>query len=160
MLKKSGLIAGVALLALGAGTSGAWADDCHSDHAAGTVFGAIAGGLIGGAVSHGHGGAIVGGAILGGLAGNAISRDIDCDDRDTAGRAYEESFNGDIGERYRWDGRHDHGYVVSNREYRENGHRCRDFTQVVWHRGERLSRDGTACHRHGDWEIMDNGNDN
>ena len=40
MLKKTGLIAGVAMLALGAGTSGAWADDCSGhDHATGTVLG-------------------------------------------------------------------------------------------------------------------------
>ena len=101
------------MLALCAGTTSAMADDCnrHGD-AGGTVLGAIAGGLIGGAVSHGNGGAVVGGAILGGLAGNAISRDIDCDDRDAAARAYHDSFYGDVGERYEWHG-HDRGYVVT-----------------------------------------------
>ena len=65
MLNKSGLIAGAAMLALCAGTTSALADECsHEDHAAGTVLGAIAGGLLGGAVSHGNGGAVVGGAIV------------------------------------------------------------------------------------------------
>ncbi|HXC56652.1 MAG TPA: hypothetical protein VNU97_15240 [Rhizomicrobium sp.] len=156
MLKKSGLIAGAALLALCAGTSGAWADDCHSDHATGTVLGAIAGGLIGGAASHGNGAAIAGGVIGGGLIGNAMSRDIDCEDRDYAGRAYHDAFYGDVGERYEWEGRHgNHGYVIVNREYRRDGHTCRDFTQVVWHHGEQFSRDGTACRHHGEWEVMD-----
>jgi surface antigen len=153
MLNKSGLIAGVALLALGAGTNGAMADECSGrSHGAGTVLGAIAGGLIGSAASHGNAGAVVGGAVIGGLAGNAISRDIDCDDRVYASRAYRDSFDGEIGERYEWEGR-GHGYVISHREYYDNGELCRDFTQVVWYRGREYTRDGTACRRHGDWEI-------
>ena len=156
MLKKSGLIAGAAMLALCAGTTGALADDCHSDHATGTVLGAIAGGLIGSAASHGNGGAVVGGAIVGGLAGHAIGRDIDCDDRGEASRAYEDAFDGDVGERYEWRGRHGgHGYIVVNREFYEHGHRCVDFTQVVWRHDDRTEHDGTACRRHDEWEFED-----
>ena len=156
MLKKIALSTAAAALMLGLGATGALADDCHSDHATGTVLGAIAGGLIGSAASHGNGGAVVGGAIVGGLAGNAISRDIDCDDRDYASRAYEDAFDGDVGRHYEWEGRHGgHGYIVVNRAYREDGHRCVDFTQVVWHHDDRREHDGTACHRHGNWEIMD-----
>jgi len=152
MLSKTGLIAGVAMLTLCAGTGGAMAD-CHDhDHSTGTVLGAIAGGLIGSAASHGNAGAVVGGAIVGGFAGNAISRDIDCEDRDYASRAYYDSFDGEVGERYEWHGR-GHGYVVSNREYYDHGHLCRDFTQVVWHHDREYTRDGTACRRHGEWEI-------
>lgn len=154
ILNKSGLIAGAAIFALCAGTLPAMADACsgHS-HTGGTVLGAIAGGLIGSAVSHGNGGAVVGGAILGGFAGNAIARDIDCDDRDVASRAYRRSFDGDVGERYEWHG-HDRGYVVTNSEYRRHGRLCRDFTQVVWRHGERHARDGTACYRHGEWRFV------
>ena len=153
MPKKSGVIAGVSMLALVASAAPALADECsrHS-HAGGTVLGAIAGGLIGSAVSHGNGGAVVGGAILGGFAGNAVARDIDCDDRDAAAHAYHDSFYGDVGERYEWHGR-EHGYVVTTREYRRHGHTCRDFIQVVWRHGEQFSRDGTACYRHGEWEF-------
>jgi surface antigen len=153
MLNKSGLIAGGAMLALCAGTSGTMADDCsRHNHDTGTVLGAIAGGLIGSAASHGNAGAVVGGAIVGGLAGNAISRDIDCDDREGASRAYYDSFDGEIGERYEWHG-HGHGYVVSTREYYRHDELCRDFTQVVWRHDERYTRDGTACRHHGEWEI-------
>src|ERR1700690_444666 len=153
MLNRSGLIAGAAMLALCTGTTSALADDCHRHGDAGaTVLGAIAGGVIGGAVSHGNGGAVVGGAILGGLAGNAISRDIDCDDREAAAEAYHDSFYGDVGERYEWHG-HDHGYVMTTREYRMHGHTCRDFTKVVWRHGEEFSRDGRACYRDGEWEF-------
>jgi surface antigen len=155
MLKSSGLIAGAAMLALFAGTNGALADDCHSDHTTGTVLGAIAGGVLGGVASHGNGLAIAGGAIFGGLAGNAVARDIDCEDRGDASRAYQEAFDGDVGERYEWHGRHGgHGYIVVNDEYRRRGRWCKDFTQVVWRHGERYERDGTACRRHGRWEIM------
>ena len=154
MLKKSGLIAGAAILALCAGTSGVWADDCHRDHTGGTVLGAIAGGVLGGVASHGNGLAIAGGAIFGGMAGNALSRDIDCEDRDHASRAYEEAFDGEIGQRYEWEGRNgNHGYIVVNDEFRRDGHRCVNFTQVVWHHDERFERNGTACRDHGDWEI-------
>lgn len=154
MLKKAGLVAGAALLALGMGTSGALADDCHSDHATGTVLGALAGGLIGGAASHGNAGAVVGGAIFGGLAGNAISRDIDCEDRGYASRAYQDAFDGEVGERYEWTGRHGaHGYVVVTDEYRRGGHECKDFKQVVWHHDERFERNGTVCRHHGEWEF-------
>jgi len=154
MLTKTGLIAGAAMLALCAGSTSALADGCsRHNHAAGTVLGAIAGGLIGGAVSHGNGGAVVGGVILGGLAGNALSRDIDCDDRDAYSHAYHDSFYGEVGERYEWHGR-GHGYVVTNREYRWRGRTCRDFTQVVWRRGQEYSRNGTACFRDGEWEFV------
>jgi len=153
MLKQSGMLAAAAMLALCAGTTSAAADECsRHNHAAGTVLGAVAGGLIGGAVSHGNGGAVVGGVILGGLSGNALARDIDCDDRDAYARAYHDSFYGDVGERYEWNG-HDHGYIVTTREYRRYGHTCRDFTQVVYRHGEEFSRDGTACYRDGEWEF-------
>ena len=46
---------------------GRYEADCHRGNTtAGTIFGALAGGLIGGAASHGNGGAVVGGVVLGG----------------------------------------------------------------------------------------------
>ena len=156
MLKKSGLIAGAALLALSFGTSAAWADDCRDGRTGATVLGAIAGGVLGGVASHGNGLAIAGGAFFGGMTGNALSRDIDCDDRGAAWHAYQEAFDGDVGERYEWNGRHGgHGYIVVNDEYRRDGHRCKDFTQVVWHHGDREEHNGTVCHRHGEWKFVD-----
>ena len=153
MLKNVGLIAGAAVLALGLGTSGAFADDCSGHgHAGGTVLGALLGGAIGSAASHGNAGAVVGGAIVGGLAGNAISRDIDCEDRDRAGRAYHDSFYGEVGHRYEWEG-HDRGYIETTREYRRGGRLCRDFEQVVYRHGREYTREGTACLRHGEWQF-------
>lgn len=143
-----------AVLALGSST--AFADACSGrDHTGGTLLGAIAGGVLGGAVSHGNGGAVVGGALLGGLAGNAISRDMDCEDRSYAVRAYDDSFRGQVGQRYQWRRGPNHGYIVTNREYFRGRRLCRDFTQVVYRRGREFDRDGTACRRRdGEWEFM------
>jgi surface antigen len=155
MMKTAKLIAASAF-ALVLGTAGAMADDCSGrDHTAGTVLGAIAGGVLGSAVSHGNGGAVVGGAILGGLAGNAISRDMDCSDRPYAARAYDRSFRGRVGAREEWSNGPDRGYVVTDREYRRGNRICRDFTQVVYRRGREYDRHGTACMRRGrdEWEF-------
>jgi surface antigen len=140
-----------------AGTASAHADACSgSDHAGGTIAGGILGGVLGGVLSHGNGFGIVGGALLGGLAGNAISRDMDCEDRPYAAHAYDQSFHGPIGYRYGWSRGPNHGYVVTNREYRGRGGRlCRDFTQVVYRHGREFDRSGTACRRHdGSWEFL------
>jgi uncharacterized protein YcfJ len=68
-----------ATIMLGAGTTAAYADACSGHHhTTGTVLGAVGGGAIGSAASHGSLGGVVAGAVLGGLAGNAISRDMDC----------------------------------------------------------------------------------
>ena len=153
MLRKT-IFSAVTLVALGCGP--AFADDCSGrDHTGGTILGAIAGGVLGGAVSHGNGGAVVGGALLGGLAGNAISRDMDCEDRPYAARTYDDSFRGQVGRRYSWSRGPDRGYVVSTREYRRGGEVCRDFTQVVYRRGREVTRDGIACHsaRGSDWRF-------
>jgi len=79
MLKRVSLILAGATLALGALTAPALADRCSGrDHNTGTVVGAVGGGLIGNAISHGSAVGVVGGAVAGGLAGNAIERDSDC----------------------------------------------------------------------------------
>jgi surface antigen len=157
MLKKIAMSTAAAALVLGLGTVGAMADDCSGkDHTTGTVLGAAGGGIIGGVASHGNGLGIIGGALLGGLAGNAVSRDMDCNDQRSAVRSYDESFHGRVGERHEWisDDR-DHGYTVTDREYRRRGQICRDFTQVTYRRGREFDRHGTACRtRDGNWEFM------
>jgi surface antigen len=113
--------------------------------AAGTIFGAIAGGLIGSAASHGNGGAVAGGVILGGLLGNTLARDIDCDDQRYAFDTYSDALNGDVGREYRWNHNNNYGTFSSTREYRDGGFVCRDFHTVTYRNGQRYDRDGTAC---------------
>ena len=48
-----------------------------SNEGVGTVGGALAGGGIGAAVSHGNPAAIVGGAIVGGFVGNQVGQSMD-----------------------------------------------------------------------------------
>ena len=125
---------------------GQYESDCHrGNQAAGTIFGALAGGLIGGAASHGNGGAVVGGVILGGLVGNALSRDIDCDDQRYAFARYNDGLNGPVGQEYRWDHEGRYGTFTSTREYRDGPYICRDFHTVNYRNGQRYERDGTAC---------------
>ena len=135
---------------------GRYEQDCHRGNAAaGTIFGALAGGLIGGAASHGNGGAVVGGAVLGGLLGNAVSQDIDCNDQPYAYRIYADGLNGDVGRRYEW--RHDdaYGYFTPVREYSRRGVICRDFTETSYRPdGRSFTRSGTACRQtDGNWRF-------
>ena len=157
MLKKFAMTGAATALILGLGVTGAFADDCSGkDHTTGTVLGGVGGGLIGGLASHGNGLAIVGGALLGGLAGNAVSRDLDCQDQARVASSYNDSFNGRVGERHEWTSDdHDHGYTVTDREYRRRGQLCRDFTQVTFRGGRELDSHGTACrNRRGEWQFM------
>lgn len=136
---------------------GQYEDNCRRGNtAAGTIFGAIAGGLLGGAASHGNGGAVVGGAILGGLLGNAVARDMPCEDHPYAFRAYARGLNGDIGERYEWRNGRDYGYFVPRREFHRDGRVCRSWSETTYARGRTFTRSGTACRRDdGNWHFDD-----
>jgi surface antigen len=135
--------------------SGDYERSCRSGNAAaGTIFGAIAGGLIGGAASHGNGGAVAGGVILGGLLGNALSRDIDCDDQRYAFDSYSLSLNGDLDRDYEWRHGENYGTFRSTRQYSDNGVVCRDFRAVTYRNGQRFEREGTACREaDGNWRT-------
>lgn len=128
---------------------------CRSGNAAaGTIFGAVAGGLVGSAVSHGNGGAVVGGAVLGGLLGHTVAKDIACDDQPTAFRTYSSGLNGDIGRRYSWNHNQSRGYFQPTREYRRAGVQCRDFTETTYRGNRELTHSGTACRANdGQWRF-------
>lgn len=134
---------------------GEYEQNCRGGNvAAGTIFGAIAGGVLGSAVSRGNGGAVVGGAVLGGLLGNTISRDIDCDAQPTAFRTYSEGLNGDMNRRYNWNHGESRGYFQPTREYQRRGIRCRDFTETTYRGGREMTHSGTACRANdGQWRF-------
>jgi surface antigen len=135
---------------------GRYEESCRRGNAtAGTIFGAIAGGLIGSAASHGNGGAVVGGAILGGLLGNTVSRDIDCDAQPYAFRVYSEGLNGHLGRRYAWRHGRSHGYFRPIRQFHRRGMVCRTFTETSYRPdGRSFTRSGTACrHTDGNWRF-------
>jgi surface antigen len=136
---------------------GQYEENCHRGNtAAGTIFGAIAGGLIGSAASHGNGGAVVGGAILGGLLGNAVARDMPCEDHPYAFRAYASGLNGEIGRRYEWRHGDDYGYFVPEREYYRGNTVCRSWSETTYARGRSYTRSGNACRQDdGNWHFDD-----
>ena len=142
--------------------------DCHDEKVAGTVGGAIIGGIIGNQYGHGSGrtAATVGGAILGGIAGHEITKDA-CKDKhydayyynDTYDEAFEDRDDGE----YNWENPYSHhrGYIHTT-EYMEDGYRdydgpCRRFEQRVWVDGEEDYGTGVACRRpNGAWQIVSN----
>ncbi|MGC9954373.1 MAG: hypothetical protein ABSD21_08870 [Rhizomicrobium sp.] len=134
---------------------GAYEERCRRDNnAAGTIFGALAGGLIGSAASHGNGGAVVGGAILGGMLGNTITHDMPCEDHPYAFRVYAEGLDGDLGRRYEWRHGDDYGYFVPEREFNRGGYICRSFSETTYRGGQSYSHSGTACRmRDGHWHF-------
>lgn len=137
---------------------GRYEDSCRkgNDKVVGTLFGALAGGLIGGAASHGNGGAVFGGAILGGLLGNAVSRDIPCEDHPYAFRAYATGLNGDIGHRYEWRHGDNYGYFTPEREFYRGRNVCRSWNETTYVRGRSYTRSGTACrYTDGNWHFDD-----
>jgi len=137
---------------------GQYEENCRRDRnaPAGTIFGAIAGGLIGSAASHGKGGAVIGGAILGGLLGNAVSRDMPCEDHPYAFRAYASGLNGDLGRRYEWRRGDDYGYFTPEREFYRGRTVCRSWKETSYAGGRSFTRSGTACRRDdGNWHFDD-----
>ena len=103
MMNRASLILATVVIALG--TTPAFADRCSGrDHNTGTIVGAVGGGLIGNAITHGSAVGVVGGAVAGGLAGNAIERDSDCN-RPVARRHRHKVYyyDRDHQRRYRWE---------------------------------------------------------
>jgi surface antigen len=146
--------------------SGDYEENCRKGNAAaGTFFGALAGGLIGGAASSGghgpfhHGpdaGAVIGGVILGGMLGNAVTRDIPCDDHKEAFGTYASGLNGRIGMAYQWNNPHtgDYGSFTPQREFRRGGQICRSFSETTYINGRRYDRSGYACRSNdGNWRF-------
>jgi len=134
---------------------GEYEQNCRRGNvAAGTIFGAAAGGLLGSAVSHGNGGAVVGGVVLGGLIGNTLTRDISCEDQPYAFQTYSEGLNGSVGRRYDWNRGEARGSFQPIREYQRSGTRCRDFTETTWRGDRALTHTGTACRAaDGQWRF-------
>jgi surface antigen len=134
---------------------GRYESNCRQGNtAAGTVFGALAGGLLGSAATHGNGAGVVGGAVLGGVLGNTIARDIDCEDHPYAFQVYATGLNGNIGRRYEWRHGDSYGYFTPTREFRRRDEICREFTETSYRKGRPVSRNGVACHaRDGQWRF-------
>ena len=84
MRHKHAKLCALAAFALGLTTLTAEAANCQGRRDTGTAVGAVGGGVVGNAVTHGSSGGTIAGAILGGVAGNVIGgNDCDQQQRDT-----------------------------------------------------------------------------
>jgi len=88
MRHKRAKLFALAALALSVTTMQAQAANCQGRRDTGTAVGAIGGGLVGNAATHGNTGGTIAGAVIGGLAGNAIGGS-DCEQREHDSRYYE-----------------------------------------------------------------------
>jgi surface antigen len=128
---------------------------------AGVIVGALIGGLLGSAVGRGgeQVGATVAGVIVGGALGAALTRNLDCEDRSYAYRAYYDGFNaGRPNAFYRWNNpRNGHygDFRVEDYFYDPDGFRCANYTQQIYIDGVPQVANGHACQQpDGTWAIV------
>lgn len=123
---------------------------------AGTVIGAVVGGLLGSQVGHGDGraAATILGAVAGGVVGNTIGRSMDATDRMRTAGVLETSPTGspthwrnpDTGREY---------VVVPTRTYASAQGPCREYTMDVVIGGRSEKAYGTACRQpDGSWRTQ------
>ncbi len=124
------------------------------------IIGNIIGGLIGGAVGsqvgkgNGNKAAIIIGAIAGTVIGGKIGNDLDDNDRRSVADAQSRGLRGNLGQRSDWRGRSGAtGSFSTTREgYNRRGEYCREYENVITHRGRTEQTRGVACTRQdGSW---------
>jgi len=123
---------------------------CETNQDAGTVTGAVLGGIVGNQFGSGGGkvAATLAGAVIGGIVGNEIGRKLDDRDRQLAREAeYDAWERGPPGRPVRWrnpdNGRY--GEIVAEDYYQRGSSRCRNFVHKVWIDGRPQAMRGTAC---------------
>jgi surface antigen len=126
---------------------------------AGVLIGGLIGGLLGQAVGRDDGpGAAFAGIIIGSIVGGALSRDLDCDDRGYAYRAYYVGLNSGRPGIYRWRNprnRHRGEFLVRRYYYDNYGFRCASYRHSIWADRYRYG-DGRACRQpDGAWAFLD-----
>ena len=125
---------------------------------AGTIIGAVAGGVIGNQVGSGSGRVVATaiGAVVGGIVGNEIGRSLDENDRRAAMEAeYRALETGASGQGVPWknpdSGRY--GTVVPYKPYMVGRRHCRDYTHTIYINGQPETMRGKACRsRDGTWK--------
>ncbi len=126
----------------------------------GTVFGALAGGILGNQVGKGKGKvlATVAGASVGGIVGSEIGKSLDAADRRAASEAeYYALEKGQSGAGTPWrnpdSGRH--GVIVPEPPYKVGAQDCRNYTHTIYIDGTPQEASGTACRNpDGTWQPL------
>jgi surface antigen len=126
---------------------------------AGILAGAFIGGLVGNIASGGRGGATVAGIVLGGATGAALTRDMDCEDRSYAYKAYYDGFNSNR-PNSTWNWRnprngHSGDFRVGEYYSDDDGFRCSTYSQRIFVNGRPQTASGRACQQpDGSWSIV------
>jgi surface antigen len=130
---------------------------CTNNEDAGTVTGAIAGGLLGSTIGQGNGKilAVMGGALAGAYIGNAIGRNMDENDYRRMNEALEEnSLNQPAYWRNDRTGINYEVVPVRDVTYRGNQY-CREYRTMANINGRNQTIYGTACRQpDGSWHIV------
>ena len=125
------------------------------NQAGGTLVGAGAGAIVGGAIGNSPGSVAVG-AVVGGLIGNTIGAGLDARDRRAAMDAeYQALEYGRPGVPVQWHGQKGFGDVTPGTSYQVNDYNCRDYTDTVYINGQPQVARGTACRQpNGSWQPV------
>jgi len=129
---------------------------CANNEQAGTLTGAVAGGLLGSRFGGGSGQLLMatGGAIAGALIGNAVGKSMDRNDYRQMNTALEDTPTGksvnwknpDTNVRYR---------MTPTKTYFRGTEPCREFQTHAWIGGKQREVYGKACRMEdGSWKIM------
>ncbi|MCZ6771610.1 MAG: RcnB family protein [Proteobacteria bacterium] len=127
----------------------------------GIAGGALIGGVLGNTIASGRGrtGATLAGIVIGGAVGAALTRDLTCEDRSYAYRAYSDGLNsGSPNSEYQWRNPEtgNHGtFQVGDYNNDPDGFRCTTYTQQIFVDGRPQTASGRACQQpDGTWTIV------
>lgn len=127
---------------------------------AGTVIGAIGGGLLGAQVGRGGGrlAAIAVGTLLGGFIGHQIGESLDRSDIEYARRAQERAYYAPIGQEITWNNPqtgHAGAFIPQRDGTDRAGRYCREYQTVITVDGRSERAYGTACRQpDGSWQVV------
>lgn len=150
----------VALAAVVLVTAGCQSQGWGQKQGAGTVLGAVGGGLLGNQIGQGTGNAVAtaAGAVIGAWLGNEIGASLDTADRAALGQAQTAAYRAPIGNQIAWNNPQsgNSGVIVPVRDgYDQRGSYCREFQQKVTVGGRTQEAYGTACQQpDGSWKIV------
>lgn len=127
---------------------------------AGTLLGAVGGGLAGSAIGSGSGRLIAVGAgtLLGAFIGKSVGESLDRADVNYANQAHTTAQTAPIGQQISWSNPEsgNSGTVTPTREGKDNaGNYCREYQQTVTVSGKTEQAYGTACRQpDGSWKVV------
>jgi surface antigen len=150
------IVAMTALLAV----TGCSANQDNEKQTAGTVIGAVGGGLLGSLFGNGTGQLVaVGvGTLAGAMIGSNVGKTLDAADRAQLDRAEKRATSAPIGQEITWNNPQsgNSGSITPVRDGKDSGGRyCREFQQNIVIGGKVEKGYGHACRKpDGSWEIM------